>query len=233
MRAQELPHKIAAIYHFTDKSEKRPCVYQRQLNQLISFAEGLGYKVDHIYCDFSLKVCEQVEKQKMLEEIHNYEALILKDFYHLAEHTMAMFSMMKSISSLGVKIHTLLDGSFTFTQCPFTEELSVASYYYHQATDCKLNDVIALRNEVMQLFVEKKTSWHLKRQYIDQGPRRTDREQSQLLVLITEKDKYNLLILPNLNDLHWRSARFCKVRKQLGLNIYSLEDGYLPYEDCN
>lgn len=233
MKAQEFPRKSAAIYHFTNRSEKRPCVYQKQLNQLKSYAEELGYIVDHIYCDFSLKVCEQVEKQKMLEEIHNYDALIMKDFYHLAEHTMAMFSLMKRISSLGVKIHTLLDGSFTFAECPFTEELSVASYYYHQTTGCKLNDVITLRNEVMQLFVKKKTSWHLKRQHCDQGPRRTDREQSQLFALITESDRYNLLIVPNFNDLHWRSARFCKIRKQLGLNIYSMEDGYLPYGDCN
>ena len=65
MKAQEFPRKSAAIYHFTNRSEKRPCVYQKQLNQLKSYAEELGYIVDHIYCDFSLKVCEQVEKQKM------------------------------------------------------------------------------------------------------------------------------------------------------------------------
>lgn len=47
--------------------------------------------------------------------------------------------------------------------------------------------------------------------------------------LIKNKDNYDLLLVHNLNDVHWRTANFCKVREQLHLDIYSLQEGFLKY----
>ena len=56
-----------------------------------------------------------------------------------------------------------------------------------------------------------------------------DGEQIQLMELIKNKDNYDLLLVHNLNDVHWRTANFCKVREQLHLDIYSLQEGFLKY----
>ena len=44
----------AAVYHFTDKSDKRPVYYQNQIIKLKEFAESIGYNTLDIYCDMSL-----------------------------------------------------------------------------------------------------------------------------------------------------------------------------------
>ena len=44
------------------------------------------------------------------------------------------------------------------------------------------------------------------------------------------KEKYDLLLIKDFNSLHWRTAKFCHRRNQLGLPIYSLKEGYLPYK---
>ena len=56
-----------------------------------------------------------------------------------------------------------------------------------------------------------------------------DGEQIHLQELIQNKDKYDLLLVHNLNDVHWRTSNFCKVREQLHLDIYSLQEGFLKY----
>ena len=46
--------KKAAIYHFTDQSEKRPGVYKKQLKILYDYAISLGFSVEDVFCDMDL-----------------------------------------------------------------------------------------------------------------------------------------------------------------------------------
>jgi hypothetical protein len=66
-------------------------------------------------------------------------------------------------------------------------------------------------------------------QYYDESLRQKDCEQIQMKELIANRDKYDLLLVHNLNDVHWRTANFCKIREQLQLDIYSLQEGFLKY----
>ena len=39
-----------------------------------------------------------------------------------------------------------------------------------------------------------------------------------------------MVLCKDLNTIHWRTAKFCKRRNELQLDIYSMKEGYLKYE---
>ena len=89
--------KKAAIYHFTAGSEKRPIVYQKQLHILEEFAKSLGYTVAEIFCDMSLVRSDHTEFDRFLSCADQFDALITKDFYHIAKNTMQCMRTMQEL----------------------------------------------------------------------------------------------------------------------------------------
>lgn len=220
---------VAAIYHFTDGSEKRPIVNQKQLNILEQFAISQGFSVGEIYCDKSLLKCEQSEFDRFMSDIDKYDVLVTKDFYHISKNTMKCISVMKELRDKGVQIHSIENGSFSWEEAPFDKPLRVATYCCWFGTPNEMKQIIPVRNDILKLFTDKKTQWTVIDQYFDESERQLDGEQIQLMELIKNKDKYDLLLVHNLNDIHWRTANFCKIREQLHLDIYSLQEGYLKF----
>lgn len=220
---------VAAIYHFTDGSEKRPIVNQKQLNILEQFAISQGFSVGEIYCDKSLLKCEQSEFARFMSDIDRYDVLITKDFYHISKNTMKCMSVMKELRDKGIQIHSVENGSFSWEEAPFDKPLRVATYCCRFGTPNEMKQIIPVQNDILKLFVNKKTQWIVIDQYFDESERQNDGEQKQLMELIKNKDKYDLLLVHNLNDVHWRTTKFCKVREQLHLDIYSLQEGFLKY----
>ena len=222
--------KIAAICHFTSSSEKRPIVYQKQLNELTDFAESLGYNVTEVFCDKTLRRCERSEFERFLGSADNFDALITKDFYHISKNTMKCMNIMQELLHKGVTIHSIENGSFTFEDTPLDKPLRVVTYTTHWGKPNEIKQVIPVKNDVMKLFINKKSSWQLIDQYFDETEHQNDGEQINLKELIHNKDNYDLLLVQNLNDIHWRTANFCKIREQLQMDIYSLQDGFLRYK---
>ena len=220
---------VAAIYHFTDGSEKRPIVNQKQLNMLEQFAISQGFSVGEIYCDKSLLKCEQSEFDRFMADIDRYDVLITKDFYHISKNTMKCMSVMKDLRDKGIQIHSIENGSFSWEEAPFDKPLRVATYCCRFGTPNEMKQIIPVHNDILKLFADKKTQWTVIDQYFDESEHQNDGEQKQLMELIKNKDKYDLLLVHNLNDVHWRTANFCKVREQLHLDIYSLQEGFLKY----
>lgn len=220
---------VAAIYHFTDGSEKRPIVNQKQLNMLEQFAISQGFSVGEIYCDKSLLKCEQSEFDRFMADIDKYDVLVTKDFYHISKNTMKCMSVMKNLRDKGIQIHSIKNGSFSWEEAPFNKPLRVATYCCRFGTPNEMKQIIPVHNDILKLFADKKTQWTVIDQYFDESERQNDGEQIQLMELIKNKDNYDLLLVHNLNDVHWRTANFCKVREQLHLDIYSLQEGFLKY----
>ena len=220
---------VAAIYHFTDGSEKRPIVNQKQLNMLEQFAISQGFSVGEIYCDKSLLKCEQSEFDRFMADIDRYDVLITKDFYHISKNTMKCMSVMKNLRDKGIQIHSIENGSFSWEEAPFNKPLRVATYCCRFGTPNEMKQIIPVHNDILKLFADKKTQWTVIDQYFDESERQNDGEQIQLMELIKNKDNYDLLLVHNLNDVHWRTANFCKVREQIHLDIYSLQEGFLKY----
>ena len=218
-----------AIYHFTNGSEKRPGIYKEQLNILEQFATSQGYIVKDIYCDKSLKKCEQSQLTELLDHIEDYDVLVTKDFYHISKNTMKCMSVMTELRNKGIKIHTIDNGYFTWEDVPTEQPLKIATYCCRFGQPNIKKQIIQLQNDILSLFANKKTNWTVVDQYYDESKNQNDGEQPQLMKLISNKDKYDLILVHNLNDIHWRTARFCKIRQQFQLDIYSLQDGFLKY----
>ena len=219
-------HK-AAIYHFTDGGNIRPIVYQKELDRIKQFAADIGYSDAEVYLDKSLKKKEQVQLQNLLQDISNYNALIMKDFYHLRKNTGAFMDDLITLSNRGVNIYTIEDGSFQLSTASFEQPLRIALYY------CGLEIVgrsIELQFEIMNYFVRTCTNWKIIDEYADTSGNKKDGNQKQLQELIKNHDKYDLILVQSFNDIHWRTAKFCKVRHQIQRDIYSMhEEMYLKY----
>lgn len=221
----------AAIYHFTDGSRKRPKIYQDQLNKLVEFAVSQGFCVEEIFCDKSLNRCERTEFDRFLSCSDQFEVLVTKDFYHISKNTMKCMGIMQELRNRGVKIYTLENGSFSWNEAPFEAPLNVATYFCKFGSADKMKQIIPLQNDILTLFTEKKTKWNILDQYFDKSKRQNNGEQIQLMKLLENKDNYDLLLVHNLNDVHWRTANFCKIRQLLHLDIYSLQEGFLQFNE--
>ena len=221
--------KIAAIYHFTDGSECRPSINKKQLQILEEFAREQGFSVGEIYCDKSLLKREQDEFRRFLSEVDKYDVLVTKDFYHISKNTSKCMKVMEELRSKGVQMHTIENGSFTWQEAAFDKPLKVATYICKTGTPKKMQQIINVQNDILKLFIRKKTKWSIIDQYSDISERQVDGEQIELKNLMKNRDKYNLILVHSLNDIHWRTTNFCKIREHLKLDIYSLQEGFLKY----
>ena len=222
-------NRKAAIYHFTNESKQRPKIYRDQLEALKAYATSVGLDVADIYCDMSRKRSERSEFDRFLENSDQYDALVTKDFYHIAKNTGKCLGVMRQLRDNGLEIYSIENGIFTWEDAPFDKPLRVATYTCHFGTPNEMKEVIPVKNDIFTLFTNKKTKWTVVDQYFDESLRQKDGEQIQLMELIKNSDKYDLLLVHNLNDVHWRTANFCKIREQLHLDIYSLQEGFLKY----
>ena len=140
-------------------------------------------------------------------------------------------SILKDLRNKGLKIFTPVNGSFLWEDSPLEKPLRVATYTSHYGTLNEMKEVIPVKNDILKLFIDKETAWTLTDQYYDQSLRQKDGEQVQLTKLLNNKDKFDLLLVHNLNDVHWRTAKFCKIREHLRMGIYSLQEGFLPFHE--
>ncbi len=224
-----MKQKKAAIYHITKESKQRPKTYLDKLTSLNDFAISLGFDITDTYCDMSIKRCERIEFDRFLSKAEDYEALIVQDFFHISKNTMQCMRIMSDLRSKGVTIYTLNNGYFQFEDEPFDTQLKVATYNCRFGTINEIKEIIPIANDVLNLFSTKKTRWTVVDQYFDESEHQNDGEQKELQLLIANREKYDLLLVHNLNNVHWRTANFCKIRESLQLDIYSLQDGFLKY----
>jgi hypothetical protein len=136
---------------------------------------------------------------------------------------------MQELRSKGLQIYTPVNGIFIWEDVPLEKPLRVATYACHFGTPNEMKEVIPVKNDIFTLFTNKKTKWTVIDQYFDKSEHQNDGEQVQLINLLENRDNYDLLLVHNLNDIHWRTANFCKIREQLHLDIYSLQEGFLKY----
>lgn len=218
-----------AIYHFTNKSERRPGTCYKQIAELRTFALSKGYEISDsdIYLDKSLQYMEHPEFDRFLRNCDQYKALITKDLYHISKNTGKCIDIIKNLISKGIQVHTLENGTLVFDDVPLDQPLRVATYTSRYGDNKEMKEFIPVKNDIFTLFVKKKTNWTIIDQYCDESQYQNDGEQVQLTELIKNREKYDLLLVHDLNEIHWRTSNFCRIRKQLQLYIYSLKEGGL------
>jgi hypothetical protein len=219
----------AAIYHFTDGKGRRPSICQGDLCALSAYAHQLGYTEADVYCDTTSRKTGRTEFDRLLEHTDDYDALVVKDFYHISRHTEVCVKILKQLHSQGVKIYSTANGAFSIIAPPVDKPLKIATYTCGFGTSQAPEQAVSLRAEIFKTFTADKTRWKITAQYADISRHQNDGEQLQLQDLIRNRRQYDLLLVMSFGELHWRTANCLKIRKQLGLGIYSLQDGYIPY----
>lgn len=232
---REYSSNKTAIYHFTDVSAKKPKIYTDQIKALEIFAGSIGLSIASIYCDKTLRRCDQTEFDRFIADADQYDALVVKDLYHISKNTKQCFRIVRELQEKGISIYTLENGCFPSgdQQGPLSEQLKVATYNCIQGRHKDIGAILDIENEILRFFAKSKTSWEIKDQYHDVSIHQVDGDQYQLQKLIACKDKYDLVLIHNVNDIHWRTSKFTKIREALGLSIYSLQEGYLPKQTGN
>lgn len=213
-----------AIYHFTQNENKE---YQKVLADFKKYANDQNMIISKIFLDNSPLRYRRKEFDNFLSSNEDYNALIVKDFYHISKNTMKCMSILKDMQNRGIDVHSLNDGIIKFFQPDFNKPLRVATYSRHLGVTQKGNDIIPLKNDILNLFIKKETNWSLVDQYSDESNQEKYAAQLQLIDLIKNKDKYDLIVVHNLNDLNWRTAKFIKVMNDLNLDVYSLQEGLI------
>lgn len=222
--------KKVCIYHFTNAENlRRPIVNEKQMAILNDFASQYG-DIKQVYLDGTLKQCNQDKKKQMIKEIANYDILIMKDFYHLSKNTGVCIELLQKFALQGVKTITMEDGSFSFQfqDAPFDKKFKVCVYHSKYKEDG--DRTIETQINIFKTFVSHKTNWEIIDIFIDEANSQSDKVQTEIFKVIEKKKKYDLLLIKDFNSLHWRTAKFCHRRNELGVPIYSLKEGYLPYE---
>ncbi|MCR5201840.1 MAG: hypothetical protein K6D02_01925 [Lachnospiraceae bacterium] len=220
----------AAIYHFTDSENINTAVCRKSIEALEKLTLDKGYDDYDIYLDTSLLMKNRVNYHNLLSKMEMYDAFIFMDFYHITKVTTSMIKQLKDFSSHNIQIYTLRDGSFILKEAPTDKPLKVATYCCRFGEQVQMDKLVSVENKTLELFVNKKTNWTLCEQYIDKDKNEVYDSQKQLMEIIKNKNKYDLLLIHRLKDISWRSAKFCKRRQQLGMDIYALRDGFLEYE---
>lgn len=222
--------KKVCIYHFTNAENlRRPIVNEKQMAILNEFASQYG-NIKQVYLDGTLKQCNQDKKKQMIKEMANYDILVMKDFYHLARNTGVCIELLQEFALQGVKTITMEDGSFSFQfqDAPFDKKFKVCVYHSKYKEDG--DRTIETQRKIFKTFVSHKTNWEIIDIFIDEANSQSDSVQTEIFKVIKNKKKYDLLLIKDFNAFHWRTAKFCHRRNELGLPIYSLKEGYLPYE---
>ena len=182
-------NRKAAIYHFTNESKQRPKIYRDQLEALKAYATSVGLDVADIYCDLSLKRSERSEFDRFLANSNQYDALVTKDFYHIAKNTMQCMRVMQALRDKGITIYTVENGSFSWNEAPFERPLRVSTYCCHFGAKNEMREIISVQNDILTLFTTKKTNWTVVDQYFDESEHQNDGEQTQLMELLKNKDR--------------------------------------------
>ena len=227
--------KKIAIYHCTEATEEWAIVYEKTMQELRNYASIFGV-IEKEYLDKTLLLCKQFEKQKMFEEIGNYDVLVIWSFNQMAQNVNVILSQIMDIQSKGVAIYSVKDGYFHFDNAPFEQKLKVALYHSicHNKTKYgrKIEPPISMQTQIdiFNLFVKSKTNWEVVNIYKDETEWQSDKTQIGMKEMLNNHEKYDLVICQKLCGIHQKTSKFLKRLKAMECDIYSLKEGYLKIE---
>lgn len=213
-----------AVYHFTNSDGIK---YQKLIDEFNDFAQANNLTISEFYIDKSGLVYQQCEFDRFLSTCEQFDALIVKDFYHLCRNTMKCLSIVKELHDKGIKVYTIKDGIIDFGNVDFSKTLKVATYSRHWRASIMQKPFLPLKNDILNLFVNKETNWSIADQYCDDSKNEKDETQLQLASLLENKDKYDLIVVNTLHEINFKTSRFIKILYELNLDVYSLQEGLI------
>lgn len=227
--------KKAAIYHHQDDLTSRDVrLYARQkdIDLLISFVKDQGYEDPDLYFDNTLTLKDRVQYPRLLESLDNYEVIVTKDFYHINRTTSSFIKDLATFSEHGVVLRSVFDGSACILKSvPKTLKSKGLRAVSYTASD-RQTAGDDLQNEIFKAYVNKNTDWVLKEQF---SPFFFDekRELWEYRLGAEAFKDFDILIVRSFSDISSKTEKFAKARRDMGIGILSLKEGYMPADEVN
>lgn len=216
--------KNVAIYHFTNRSQKRPSIVLETVDTIYTFSSShKGWKVKGIFVDDTLIKTNQEQYKALLHKIDRFDILLSLDFYHIETKTTTFWNTVIPMLRKGMEIVSIKNGKFTFLEDDawLKKELKVA-IYYRKSNAVKYDD--DFRVEILSLFITLKTVWTLVETYVDTMSSYYSK-QPKLMELLDHIQEYDLVLVNTFNDINIRTAMFMKIKHTMHIPIYSLKEG--------
>ena len=211
------------VYHFTDGSEKRPCIVEKDIDSIYKYLDShKNWNPVALYLDKTLVKTNQMQYQQLRKQSDRYDILLTKDFYHIQTKTVTFWKHIQQLLSERIHIHSVSDGNLDYFYDPqwLLKDLKVAIYY----RSSEAAGAIDLRAETLNMFVTMKTQWNVKKVYADQRTKYSDK-QPELESLLLEASQYDLILVDSFVSIHFRTAKLMKTKKKLNKPIYSMKEG--------
>lgn len=211
------------VYHFTDGSEKRPCIVEKDIDSIYKYLDRHeNWNPVALYLDKTLVKTNQAQYQRLRKQSDKYNILLTKDFYHIQTKTVTFWKHVQQLLSEGVHIQSVIDGNLDYFYDPqwLLKDLKVAIYYRSSEAAGESN----LRAETLNMFVSMKTKWNVQKVYADQRTKYSDK-QPELESLLLEASQYDLILVDSFVSIHFRTAKLMRTKKKLNKPIYSMKEG--------
>ena len=211
------------VYHFTDGSEKRPCIVEKDIDSIYKYLDShKNWNPVSLYLDKTLVKTNQMQYQQLRKRFDRYDILLTKDFYHIQTKTVTFWKHVQQLLSERICIHSVIDGNldYFYDLQWLLKDLKVA-IYYRSSEAAGASD---LRAETLNMFVSMKTQWNVQKVYADQRTKYSDK-QPELESLLLEASQYDLILVDSFVSIHFRTAKLMKTKKKLNKPIYSMKEG--------
>ncbi len=219
----------AAVYHYTYGEPDNPYC-KNDISRLKHLAVILGYDDIDTYCDNRTTSEEHEEFDKMLANIDTYDALFVTTYTHINKYTGRALEIAHTLNQKGIKIYSLHQAPLIFGESPdFDHPLKVATYYCHWGRHLDIDNQ-SIKNDILKLYIDKKTAWTLTGQYSDTAKKGRAGKQLQFEQMITDKDNIDLILVHSFASIHWRTTDFFQYKDLLYKDILSLQEGLLRKE---
>ena len=220
--------KAVAIYHFTNHSEIRPIVFEKEIDKMYTYVSRQKcWDTPYVYIDYEIKKSMHEKYNCFRRNVREYDVLLVTDYFHIEDKLGTFMKEMIDLHRNGVDVISLKEGKIRFINRELLKRpLSITSYI--RTVD---SEDVNLERDRITMFVEYKTQWTVEDIYIEETKAERDSEQQLLPRLLANSDKYDAVLLKQFNHLHWRTSMFFKIVRQLKLPIYSMKEGGIYLEE--
>ena len=227
----ELDEENIVAYYCTDKSECRPLVYERQVDEIYSYVmkEKKGI-IKKMYLDFSLETSKKTKLQEMIKDVNQYDTILVLAFSHLTRYTTKLLELLKELrEKKNTKVESVRQARVRYFQQYDIKRLeninNISAYINEQRSACETID-----KKRIELFARNKVDKRICRVYQSEEIKKEVVNDDKFEVQNTLEE---LLLIINANDVHKDISNYLKIYKKLNINaIYSLEDkGGFIYEN--
>lgn len=213
----------AIVYHFSNTSLERPCIIEKDVDEIYKWAFDHDVNISGLYLDFSLLESEKVQKKQMIKEVKKYKKILLIDFYHFETKTGTFFRQIKELRTEGVDIVGIRDGILKNINSKWMKR-SIKVAVYVCASDQKCNGRKDILEDIFSAFVKLRTNWTITQIYRDQiGGENQKRPEFERLV--ADRNEYDVVIVDSMSAIAYRTAKFIQRLKELNKPVFSLKEG--------